>query len=146
MAAWTLCPGCADNHVEREAQLVTQVDSLESVISSMQELREDSNQGARPAVVNEFQIRELQRRGLSDPVADLAKNLRSHPELLPADLVGELGGKYGFYDPEGVHLLTTKWVLADFEDGHRAGHMLLEFSIRDSGTIDWKPIAWAMDD
>jgi len=140
------CPGCADRRVEREARLTAQVDSLRAVIRSRSGLREDVGQSAGAAVVNGFQIKELRRRGLSDPLVDLAKDLRGHPEVLPESLVGEVGGTYGFYNPEGIHLLTTKWVLAEFDDGHRLGHMLLEFAIRDSAKIDWKPIAWALDD
>jgi hypothetical protein len=77
-------------------------------------VREDWLQRARPVVISEYQVRDLKRKGLSDPLVDLASDLRRHPELLPDNPVPEWGGNFGFYDPEGIHLLTSKWVLAAF--------------------------------
>lgn len=145
LALGSLLSSCADSSRERESHLTAQIDSLRALITTTRSMREEREQRARPVLVNEFQIRELERKGLSDPLVALAKDLRSHPELLPKNPAPELGGKFGFYDPEGIHLLTTKWVLAAFDDGHRNGHMLLEFAVQDTG-IAWKPLAWAIDD
>ncbi|MFO7608257.1 MAG: hypothetical protein R6X35_03530 [Candidatus Krumholzibacteriia bacterium] len=144
MALGSLLSSCANNRQEREAQLVAQIDSLQALIATTGITREEWDQRARPVLVNEFQIRELEKKGLADPLVDVAEDLRSHPELLPNDAVPAVGGKFGFYDPEGIHLLTTKWVLAAFDDGHRGGHMLLEFAVQDTGIV-WKPLAWALE-
>lgn len=145
LALGSLLSSCADNREERESQLLAQIDSLQALMATTSSTHQEWEQRERPVLVNEFQIRELKKKGLADPLVSLAEDLRSHPELLPNDAVPEVGGKFGFYDPEGIHLLTTKWVLAAFDDGHRGGHMLLEFVVQDTG-IAWKPLAWAIDD
>ncbi|MDZ4803913.1 MAG: hypothetical protein SGI90_03485 [Candidatus Eisenbacteria bacterium] len=145
-ACWALSSGCTDNQVHREAQLIAQIDSLKALIKPTSEVREEFDQRARPVLVNSYQIKKLQRGGVSDPLVDIARDLQGHPELLSVIPAPEMGGKFGFYNPLGIHLLTTKWVLAEFDDGHGSGHMLLEFSVRDSGKIAWKPLLWATDD
>jgi len=39
-----------------------------------------------------------------------------------------------------IYVLTSKWVLAYFEDGHIAGKILLEYSVGDNGAISWQVI------
>ena len=59
-----------------------------------------------------------------------------HRELIPYE--GVLGGQMGFYDENGIQILDSRWVLADFEDGHIAGRMLLEYQVSNEGQISWK--------
>jgi len=73
---------------------------------------------------------------------DIINDLISHPELIPYD--GVLGGKMGFYYPDEIRVLTDRWVLAGFDDGHINGYMLLSYSI-DNGKISWKVIDSYLD-
>lgn len=73
---------------------------------------------------------------------DIINDLRKHPELIPYD--GVLGGTMGFYDPEGIHILSDRWVFAGFDDGHINGYMLLSYSIND-GKISWEVIDSYLD-
>lgn len=141
-----LVSGCSRDNSQREARLIAEIDSLRAFIQTTREQRDDVDQGALPVLISDHELTDLQRQGLSDPLVDIARDLRAHPELLPENPVPEWGGKFGFYDPEGIHLLTSKWVLAAFDDGHGGGHMLLEFVVGDSGKIVWKPIKWEIDD
>lgn len=72
--------------------------------------------------------------GLADK---LAGDLIAHPELIPYD--GVLGGTMGFYSRDSVRVLSDRWVLASFEDGHRMGRMLLRYDVTDNGIV-WKVI------
>lgn len=63
-------------------------------------------------------------------------DLTKHSELIPYK--GVLGGKMGFYK-EDIFVISDKWVLAYFEDGHIGGNMLLEYSVKDEN-IFWKVI------
>ncbi len=67
-------------------------------------------------------------------LADLAR----HPELIPYPSVE--GGTMRFW-PGQSRVLPPKWVYAYFEDGHMAGHALLEYTRRPDGTLAWKRIA-----
>jgi hypothetical protein len=79
----------------------------------------------------------MKKKGLSDPIQDIISDLMKHNELIPYK--GVLGGTMRFYEKE-IRILTNKWVLAYFEDGHIGGYLLLEYKISDSGKIDWKRI------
>lgn len=72
-----------------------------------------------------------------EPHKDIINDLRMHPELIPYD--GVLGGTMGFYDPEGIRVLSNRWVFAGFDDGHINGYMLLSYHIND-GKISWEVI------
>jgi hypothetical protein len=85
-----------------------------------------------------WELEELQKKGLQDPVRDLVADLQEHPELIPYK--GVLGGTMAFGFPEKIHVLTDRYVLAYFEDGHIAGWMLLEYSVARGGKISWRVI------
>jgi len=88
-------------------------------------------------------IAELKEKGLADPVKDLRADLKRHPELIPHK--GTLGGTMGFYFPNKIHVLSSQWVLAYFEDGHNGGYVLLKFAVTDKGLISWKTVDSFLD-
>lgn len=83
-------------------------------------------------------IENMKKKGLANPVEDIISDLGKHRDLIPYK--GILGGTMDFYG-RNIWILTNKWVLAYFEDGHTAGYMLLEYSITDNGKITWKRIS-----
>jgi hypothetical protein len=86
-----------------------------------------------------WDIQAMKQKGLKDPVADIIADLRQHRELIPYK--GVLGGTMNFYDDSKIWVLTKKWVLAYFEDGHVAGYLLLEYEVSQGGKISWKTVA-----
>lgn len=68
---------------------------------------------------------------------DIILDLKQHNNLIPYE--GVLGGKMGFYDDKKIFILSDKWVLAWFDDGHIAGYMLLKYQLNKNG-ISWKAI------
>lgn len=88
-------------------------------------------------------IASLQKNGLSDPEKDLVADLMQHRELIPYE--GVMGGTMGFYSPKDIHILSSRWVLAAFEDGHIGGHMLLEYRVDPDGEICWRVIGAYLD-
>ncbi len=92
--------------------------------------------------LEEWELAELRGAGLVNPIADLKADLRAHPGLIPYR--GELGGTMGVHSDESVQVLGPRWVLADFDDGHQSGSMLLEFSVA-SGKIRWRRLAARLD-
>lgn len=79
----------------------------------------------------------LIRKGLRDPINDLVQDLIKHDELIPCK--GVLGGTPGFYDPDGITVLSKDHVIADFDDGHIEGTIELTFTVS-NGTIFWRVI------
>ena len=84
-------------------------------------------------------IEEMKRRGLKEPVKDIISDLMQHRELIPYK--GSVGGTMNFYSESQIRILTNKWVLAYFEDGHNGGYLLLEYEVTNGGRIKWKALA-----
>jgi hypothetical protein len=87
-------------------------------------------------------VNRLREKGLGDPVSDLKLDLMEHPKLIPYR--GSMGGTMGFYSEERIWVLNDRWVLAAFEDGHRAGSMVLSYTVQD-GRIDWTVEGHSLD-
>jgi len=130
------------NHqVER---LTATVDSLRAVSSNAPQAP-DAGAGERtiPAsLLTSAQVQDLRQRGLSDPIRDLTADLERHPELIPIKPVA--GGTMRFYGSQTA-VLSPKWVLGYFEDGHVGGHALLEYRVAPGGKIAWKVLTANQD-
>lgn len=85
--------------------------------------------------LQEFEINQLKQKGLKDPVKDLKSDLMRRKDLIPYK--GVLGGTMGIYSEENIHIISSKWAAAYFDDGHINGIMLLKYSIQKDGRIRW---------
>lgn len=92
-----------------------------------------------PVELFSWDIQAMKKKGLKQPVADIIADLKQHRELIPYK--GTLGGTMNFYDDSKIWILTNKWVLAYFEDGHVAGYLLFEYEVTQGGIINWKTLA-----
>ncbi len=122
---------------EQQKILIGQIENLKISLTEAERLLE-----AQPGLFS-WEIERLKKKGLKDPVKDIIADLMKHKELIPYE--GILGGTMGFYDERCIHILTPKWVLACFDDGHMVGHMLLEYRVSDNGRIFWKVIDSYLD-
>ena len=95
------------------------------------------------SIVPQRDAGQLKKQGFLKLEEDLATDLMHHRELIPYK--GVLGGTMGFYSQKDIHVLTSRWVLAAFEDGHVGGHMLLEYAVSPGGEIQWKVISSYLD-
>ena len=123
---------------QRDKALSDQVERIKDSLKQKEALLQRRPELATQLpTVYDWDIRRLQKKGLQDPIKDVVDDLMKHPELIPHE--GVLGGQMGFY-PGATYVLTAKWVLAYFEDGHIAGHMLLEYQVSPGGKISWRVI------
>lgn len=76
--------------------------------------------------------------GAEVTTAELKRDLMDREDLIPFE--GRLGGTMDFYDPDGIRILSDRWVHARFDDGHVQGEMLLEYSVATDGEIRWRVI------
>ena len=102
-------------------------------------LSKNEERHASTVALESWDVQRMQKLGLVDPVHDIIADLRKHSELIPFD--GSMGGKMDFYIEDRIWILTNKWVLAYFEDGHNSGQLLLEYSISKKGEINWKRLS-----
>jgi hypothetical protein len=89
----------------------------------------------RLPTLSEHHLRRFRAKGLENPATDLIRDLRQRPELVPHEAV--LGGRMYFVESES-YVLSDRWVLATFEDGHIRGRMLLEYRLSNHGEITWR--------
>jgi hypothetical protein len=134
-------------HEQRADTLYSQAKTLEEAVMHRR-LEIDSLQrriGAlTPEPMSSSDIRELQERGLEDPVPNLIADLQKHLELIPYP--GLEGLKMGFYDTDGIRVLNNVWVYAPFEDGHIGGDAILAYNVAPGGKITWRLVTAQMGD
>ena len=118
---------------EQLAEVKREGEALQSQLKALQ----------RGSLLPGGDVAQLEKKGLSHLEEDLAADLMGHRELIPYK--GVMGGTMGFYSKKDIHVLTSRWVLASFEDGHIGGHMLLEYAASPGGAIHWKVIAAYLD-
>ena len=121
---------------EKGELLSEQIGTLEDSLKQLEKRLRDV-----PAL-NSWDIDKFKEKGLQNPSEDLITDLRNHRELIPYK--GVLGGTMRFW-PTGIHILTSKWVFAYFEDGHIGGHMIFEYKVSNDGKIYWRVIDSYLD-
>ena len=115
-------------------------EKLEQRLESLKEkTKQGTSKSANVIELHSWDIEEMKRRGLKEPVKDIISDLMRHRELIPYE--GSLGGTMNFYSESQIRILTKKWVLAYFEDGHNGGYLLLEYEVTNDGRINWKTLA-----
>jgi len=97
------------------------------------------NKPANTIELHSWDIEGMKIKGLKDPVKDIISDLMQHRELIPYE--GSLGGTMNFYSEGQIWILTKKWVLAYFEDGHNGGYLLLEYEVTKDSKIKWNTVA-----
>ncbi len=115
---------------EAQSTLVMRVDSLRALTQTAVR-----SEGDIPTLLTSFDIAQMQRRGLEDPVKAIRGDLQNSSDLIEQE--GVLGGTMQFYE-DRIYVLTNRWVLAYFDDGHIAGYMWLEYSVNAEGEIAWQ--------
>ncbi len=118
---------------KEKSELILQNKKLKELIAGKKRMSENV------IFLNSLDIEKIKKKGLLNPVQDIISNLVKHRELIPYK--GVLGGTMGFYSRKNIWLLTNKWALAYFEDGHIGGYLLLEYNISNNGDIKWKRIS-----
>jgi hypothetical protein len=94
----------------------------------------------RSSTLDEADVEDLRRQGLQNPPNQLRESLVHHPELIP--FPGVLGGTMMILPDDKIALLRAPYAFAEFDDGHINGVMLVKYTIRAGGQIEWKRL-WA---
>lgn len=79
-------------------------------------------------------LERLRQQGLRNPETDLQNDLiRKQKSVLPTQ--GTMGGTMAIRD---VRILTDRYAIAYFEDGHHGGYMVLRYEVLPGGNITWR--------
>jgi len=135
LAAFILLSGYLVVLRQRAVALGSRAAALESSLDSLSRICAPTPQPPLPGV-SEYDMRQLRNRGAQDLRAQLFFDLRRRTDLIPYE--GVLGGTMHFPSPDYFWILAHPWALAYFEDGHRAGYLLLEYRFVSPEEITWK--------
>lgn len=121
--------------VEKQNEQLQKLDSLiEDVLTSASTETIDHQSGDISSITV-FEIQQLRKLGLENPLSDLKNDLMQKSDLIKFD--GVLGGTMRILSHDSIALLHGGWAYAVFEDGHISGGMLLEYNVK-QGVIEWK--------
>jgi hypothetical protein len=148
---WKRAAAVADEIDNTRARNSVLEDSLMLLMGEVDRAREGSSfrtgqaSAARQSeriLLNEFDISDLKKKGLKEPVNDLRRDLMRRRELIPFE--GVLGGTMGFIEASIVPL-SRQWVYAEFEDGHIGGRCVLSYEVGPGGSLSWRVLSAALD-
>ena len=148
---WKRAASVADEIDNARARNSVLQDSLALLMREVDRAREGSSFGAGQAsaarqsertLLNEFDISDLKKKGLTDPVNDLRRDLMRRRDLIPFE--GVLGGTMGFIEAS-IAPLSRQWVYAEFEDGHIGGRCVLSYEVGAGGGLFWRVLSAALD-
>lgn len=123
----------------RMAALEVQKEKLDQKVDSLSRIcpPPGDDQPSLPGV-SRFEMSELEKRGAGDLKAQLFSSLRGRTDLIPYE--GVLGGTMYFPSDDLFWILVHPWAMVYFEDGHRAGYLLLEYKFSSPEDISWEVI------
>mgnify|MGYP001085805327 CR=1 FL=1 len=110
--------------------LLQRVDSLRTIVSLP--IDQDFK-----GLLTRYDFNFLRQKGLDNPVETLKTDLVSRTDLIPQK--GILGGTMRFYEDQ-IYILSSRWVMAYYDDGHIVGQMLLRYTVSLPGRITWEMI------
>lgn len=107
-------------------RLIQQMDSLnkesDEVRLSENYWFDDQNEGA-----------DFVNQGIKNPEKSIENALREKPELIPLEPV--LGGNMRFGN---IQILSDKWVIAEFDDGHVTGRSIYRYKLNTNKTFEFE--------
>jgi hypothetical protein len=95
--------------------------------------------GLRQTLLDSADMIHLKEQGLTDPPRQLRESLVARADLIP--FPGVHGGTMRIED-ESIVLLEPPYAFTGFDDGHIVGFMLLAYSVKPDGRIEWTRL-WA---
>lgn len=118
------------NHAEN---LLAEVDSLklknDSLIKILAEGKSTSNYWYNA----EYDGEKFIQSGIPNPAEFIENDLRKKTQLIPLKAV--LGGTMHFGK---IQLLSSEWLIADFDDGHIQGRAIYTYKLNEKTQVEFK--------
>ena len=111
----------------REKELIAEIEYFKKLLTEKEQLLQ-----CQPKLYN-WEIEQLKKKGLKEPVKNIIDDLKNHRELIPYK--GMI-----FYPESRIHILSPRWVYTSLDDGHICGQMLLKYKVSKKGKISWEVV------
>ena len=122
---------CTDN-IQTE-NLRAKVDNLKAKNDSLVKVLADGKLESNYWFDARYDGKHFIKNGIENPVEYIEKSLRENPDLIPLQAV--LGGTMQFVN---VQLLSSEWVIADYEDGHIRGRAIYNYELDPNGQLKFE--------
>ena len=130
--------GCsveAENELKSEnTSLINQVHKLNIRISSL-ESKLDSLTKMNQYWFGDYEKQSFENSGITNIESLIDSSLRAKPELIPIDAI--LGGTMSFGQ---IQLLSSNWLVAEYDDGHIMGRALYSFEMDENNKVNFELI------
>lgn len=123
---------CSESN-NRTKSLVAENKNLNATIDSLTKLHNKKKNEVNYWYEENYDGEKLIRNGIKNPTEFIENALRGKPELIP--LKGVLGGTMSFGK---IQLLSDKWLIADFNDGHIEGKGIYEYKLNKYGKLEFE--------
>lgn len=119
--------------VNQTDELLATLDSLKIVNDSLTLALIDEKPESNYWFDIEYDGVNLIDNGISNPVEFVENALREKTELIPLEAI--LGGTMHFGK---IQLLSSEWLIAEFDDGHIWGRGIYKFNLNDQGELEFE--------
>lgn len=129
--------GCTENNQQKH--LLEEVDNLKILNDSLNKVLNEENifDGDIPTSNYWYNAKydgeQLISNGIENPEEFIEEQLRSNPEIIPLKAV--LGGTMRFGN---IQLLSSKWIIANYDDGHIQGKAIFKYSLNNKGQLEFE--------
>ncbi|PZD77008.1 hypothetical protein [Mesonia sp. K7] len=146
-----LCLACVEENTKSES-LQDEINSLQAKNDSLTKLLQDAEIESIDKIeaeilkenqdlqvdnywFSQYDGDDFKKMGIENPREYIKNELRKKTELIPLKAV--VGGTMRFGN---IQLLSNKWLIADYNDGHIEGRAIYEYSIAKNKTVSFKII------
>lgn len=123
----------ACSNKDRKEDLLLEIDRLKIENDSLIKFSRIEKTPSNYWFDSDFDGEAFLDQGIKDPVFLIESSLREQPELIPLKAV--LGGTMHFGT---IQLLSSEWLIADFDDGHIMGRAIYEYHLNKYKELDFK--------
>jgi len=119
--------------ISRTENLLVKVDSLKIENDSLIKVLGKEKLKSNYWFDAEYDGIKLIESGISNPEELIKNTIREKTELIPIEAV--LGGKMHFGN---IQVLSSEWLIAEFDDGHVQGRGIYEYTMNNNGELEFK--------
>lgn len=124
-----------DSLKSENKSLDAEVNKLQQQKDSLAQQLEDILEADDHWYNEEIDGRSFIEAGIEHPEEYIKKELQDQADVIPME--GVLGGNMMFIE---IKLLSSKWLIADYEDGHIQGKALFEYQLNSEGEVEFEVI------
>ncbi len=119
--------------MNRTENLLAKVDSLIIKNDSLSKILTKDEPQLNYWFDAEYDGEKFIESGITNPTEFIENNLRKRTELIPLKAV--LGGTMQF---RSIQLLSSEWLIANFDDGHVQGRAIYKYKLNENGQLEFE--------